>query len=46
MTTTATQTYKIRTMLWAALCQCLFEHRLVTLLPRPYNGRPATPSNQ
>lgn len=37
---------KVRTLLWRELCQCLFEHRPVTLLPRPYNGRPATPSNQ
>ena len=44
-TTTPAQTYRLRTLMWAALCQCLFEQRPVTLLPRPYNGRPATPNN-
>ncbi len=41
-----TATYKIRSMLWRALCQCLFERRPVTLLPRPYKGRPDAPANQ
>lgn len=41
-----TNTNKIRTLLWRALCQCLFEQRPVTLLPRPYTGRPTTPTNQ